>query len=179
MRSDHQDGFTLIEVLVVLVIVAIVTAVVVLAFGDFGRGRTEKIRVETFARMIRAAQSQAIITPTILGLTLTSNGYVFYQYVTNKNQPSWQKMQNAVLSQPNAFKKIFDVSVKDVAKYDPAQNSANHHPAIIFLPSGYVTAFHLLLNGQEYQFDLHVLSNGDVSIKTKIPTATTWQTISS
>ena len=79
--SRNQPGFTLIEVLVVLVIVAIITAVAIMAFGDFGKSRDEKIEVQTFMRMIPIAQSQAILTPALLGLTITNNGYQYYQQI--------------------------------------------------------------------------------------------------
>ncbi len=165
-RSIRQNGFTLIEVLVVLVIVAIITAVAVMAFGDFGRGRNEKIRAETFGRMVRAAQSQAILMPAVLGLIITPKGYKFYQWVSNQKKPKWIPLSETVLSRPNAFADWFDVHVKGIAHYDPVDDSSGKHPAIIFLPSGYVTAFDLDLKGKAHHFLVKVINNGNVKIKT-------------
>lgn len=169
---QRQRGFTLIEVLVVLVIVAIITAVAVMAFGDFGRGRSEKIGVETFTRIIGVAQSQAILTPQVLGLSITPKGFLFYTWTPKNTQGKWKPIKDSILSQPNAFAGLFDAQVKTVSRYDPTDQNTQTTPIIVFLPSGYVTPFELMLKGKEHHFDVTVSSNAafkitDVGAKTK------------
>lgn len=170
MTRQHvnQRGFTLIEVLVVLVIVAIITAVAVIVFGDFGRGRSEKIRVETFIRMLRVAQSQAILTPTVLGLKITPEGYSYYQWNVYKSHSKWRKLEDSVLSQPKAFGDLFLVRIKMISRYDPVEKTNMNNPAIVFLPSGYVTPFSLQLVGKAHRFLVTVSNNGTVVMKSDL-----------
>lgn len=164
---NAPGGFTLIEVLVVLVIVAIITMTTVLAFGDFGRGREEKIRVETFTRVMQAAQSQAILKPATYGLMITTKGYAFYQWVFAKNHGKWLPLGHDDISQPQAFKNFFMIRMKTVSGFDPVSTSYDAHPAIVILPSGFVTPFQVSLQGKVHHFILSVANNGSVKIRLK------------
>jgi type II secretion system protein H len=156
----RRAGFTLIEVLVVLIIVAIITAVAVIAFGHFGRGLRERIVVEQFERVITVAQQQAILTPAVLGLGISAKGYRFYRYTRNAaGKPTWQSM-NDVLSKPIAFHHLFSLHVKIIGAYDNAKQTRESQPAILFLPSGFVTPFELDLIGSVNDFSLTVQNNG-------------------
>jgi general secretion pathway protein H len=167
INNQKQRAFTLIEVLVILIIVSIITAVAVLAFGQFGRGRREKIIVQQFTRTITAAQQQAILTPMVLGLTITSNGYQFYQFHTPLKKPSeWLPLKNDVLSNPQAFRSIFEVNVKSIATFSLSQQDKKT-PAILFLSSGYVTPFTLELKSGASVFQIVVKNNGVVDSRTK------------
>lgn len=157
LPTPNSPGFTLIEVLVVLIIISIITAVAVLAFGSFDRGRREKIMVQQFTRVIAAAQQQAILTPMVLGLTITPNGYQFYEY---KNESQWSSLKNDALSNPQAFRDVFSVHVKSISAYSSSPKKSA--PAILFLPSGYVTPFDLTLKGDKQLFNLMIKNNGEV-----------------
>jgi general secretion pathway protein H len=157
-------GFTLIEVLVVLVIVAIITAVAVLAFGTFGASRSEKIKIETFTRMIAIAQSQAILTPTVLGLNISSQGYFYSQQVTKKTGTVWRPMSDTVLYQPSVFKGLLNVKVTMIGNYNDSATD-DTSPRIVFLPSGYVTPFTVDLKSKTKLFTVTVSNNGAVSMK--------------
>lgn len=166
INNQKQRAFTLIEVLVVLIIVAIITAIAVLAFGQFGRGRREKIIMQQFTRTITAAQQQAILTPMVLGLTITANGYQFYQFHTSLKKPSeWKALKNDVLSNSRAFRSVFDVSVKSIATFSLSQQDKKT-PVILFLPSGYVTPFTLELKSGSSVFKIAVKNNGAIDSKT-------------
>lgn len=160
-------AFTLIEVLVVLIIIAIITAVSVLVFGQFGRGRREKMIVQQFARTIRVAQQQAILTPVVLGLGVSATGYQFYQYELPQVAPAttseWHPLQNDALSKPRAFKSVFHTTVKSIATYAGVPNGHDVNPAILFLPSGYVTPFVIELSGDKRSFTITVTNNGTVT----------------
>lgn len=161
--SRNQPGFTLIEVLVVLVIVAIITAVAIMAFGDFGKSRDEKIEVQTFMRMIPIAQSQAILTPALLGLTITNDGYQYYQQILKDKHLEWKPLSDSVLSAPSAFKDLLTVHVATINAYDPDSKANHNAPSIYFLPSGYITPFEVLFKGKANQYVVKVSSNGNIS----------------
>ncbi|OGT25778.1 MAG: type II secretion system protein GspH [Gammaproteobacteria bacterium RIFCSPLOWO2_02_FULL_42_14] len=160
----RSSGFTLIEILVVLVIIAIITAVTVLAFGQFGRGRREKMIINTFSRAIQAAHQQSILTSTALGLGINANGYQFYQYQLpwNQTQGTWHRLAARSLSNPTAFHNVFHVHVLSIAHFDE-KNKTAAVPTILFLPNGSVTAFSVKLSGDKQQFVLSVQGNGAVA----------------
>lgn len=166
MRRNNR-GFTLIEILVVLLIVAIITAVAVVAFGQFGRGRREKIIVDQFVRVISVAQQQAILTPEVLGLSVTPKGYQFYQYeiFLGKNTGEWTSLENDALSNANAFRKVFNADVKSISTFESDASTKKNNPQILFLPSGFVTPFVLELSGAHNHFLITVKNNGVVSVK--------------
>ena len=165
MRLNNR-GFTLIEVLIVLLITAIITAVAVVAFGQFGRGRREKIIVDQFVRVISVAQQQAILTPEVLGLSVTNKGYQFYQYEIEleKKTGEWKSLQNDALSNSNAFRKVFNADIKSISAFE-SSDSKKTDPQILFLPSGFVTPFVLELNGAKNHFLITVKNNGVVVVK--------------
>ncbi len=165
INNHKQRAFTLIEVLVVLIIVSIITAVAVLAFGQFGRGRREKIIVQQFTRTITAAQQQAILMPMVLGLTITPTGYQFYRFQTSLKKPAeWLPLKNDVISNSTAFRSVFSVDVKSIATFSLSKQDKKT-PAILFLPSGYVTPFTLELKGGASVFQIAVKNNGMMNIR--------------
>src|SRR3989338_4580935 len=120
ITHTHTRGFTLIEILVVLVIIAILTAVTVFAFGHFGRGRREQMIANQFSRVISAAEQEAILTSTVLGLGISSQGYQFYRYqlsANNHQTGDWQPLQS-ILSNKTAFHDVFDARVLSIAHVD-------------------------------------------------------------
>ena len=170
--SNHirarTKAFTLIEVLVVIVIIAIITGVAVMAFGHFGRGRREAIIAEQFTRILTVASQQAILTPAVLGLGISATGYQFYQYElpSASEKGHWRSLGHDVLSNPHAFKNVFHTTVKSIATYATSQDKSDLSPAILFLPSGYVTPFTLELKGNSHTFNIDVKNNGVVTLRT-------------
>lgn len=157
-------GFTLIELLVVLLIVSIVTAVAIMAFGDFGARRREKVILEQFAATISAVQRQAIFTPIVMGLAITDDGYRYYHFVPKTNGDGvWRVGHSFALTQETAFKHIFKLKVNDIAAYDAGH--LNGAPSILFLPSGYVTPFKITFVGKSNTFTMDVKNNGQSVIQ--------------
>lgn len=161
-------AFTLIELLVVLVIIAIILTVAVMAFGDFGKSRKQHLAVLQLEQTIKAAQTQAILQPAVLGLSFTNNGYHYYRFWYNpkSHHYTWVDLQDDVLSQPNAFTPGTTITVNhsNIKKYHHPKTHAIH-PFIYFLPNGTTTTFRALIkfpNGQ--RFMLHVGSTGDTHV---------------
>lgn len=167
--KNYQTGFTLIEILVVLVIISIVTAVAVLAFGDFGRGRREKIVADLLQKTIPVAQQRAILQPAILGLSFSDQGYQFRQYWVDPEtkKATWKALSDDDLSRQNAFRDI-NYQLKLLEKNPDFIKKNKTHLKIIFLPNGSVTPFKLILSGEgKISYELQVQNNGTVTLKTK------------
>lgn len=75
-RAHHaQNGFTLLELMVVLTIIGFVSAAVVLAIPD-PRGRVIE-DADRFAARAAAARDEAVVTASPIGLWVSPSGYGF------------------------------------------------------------------------------------------------------
>lgn len=143
LEIGKQKAFSLIELLVVLLIISIVTAIAVIAFRDFGRGRRDKLALKQFYNVMSLAQQRAILQPAVLGLVLTKNGYVFYRYWQDDHAKTagWKRLSEDHLSKLSGF--LSDITIKLDTKYVAfsPKTASSVSPKIIFLPSGDVTPF--------------------------------------
>ncbi len=74
-RRSAQQGFTLIELMVVLTIIGFISAAVVLAMPD-PRGRVID-DADRFAARVAAARDEAVVTARPIGLWVSASGYGF------------------------------------------------------------------------------------------------------
>jgi len=86
LRRFAVNGFTLVELMVVLVIIGLMSAAVVLAIPDPRGGLVSE--AETFAARARAGQERAIMDNRPVALRLTPAGYSFEQ----ADKGAWQPM---------------------------------------------------------------------------------------
>jgi general secretion pathway protein H len=89
LRRSAENGFTLVELMVVLVIIGLMSAAVVLAIPDPRGGLVSE--AETFAARVRAAQERAIMDNRSVALRLTPAGYSFEWSVRGEWQPIGQR----------------------------------------------------------------------------------------
>ena len=87
--TGKAEGFTLVELLVVLVIVGLVSGAVLLAVPD-PRGSLEA-EAERFAARARAAQERAVMDNRAVALRVTPEGYAFEWRVEGEWQPLGQR----------------------------------------------------------------------------------------
>jgi general secretion pathway protein H len=80
-----KNGFTLVELMVVLAILGLMSAAVVLAIPDPRGGLVSE--AQTFAARIGAAQERAIMDNRAVALRLTPTGYSFERSVNGGWQP--------------------------------------------------------------------------------------------
>lgn len=86
----RADGFTLIEVLVVVVIVGIVSAVVLLSSGLVSEDRNLRQEARRMASLIELAADEALLQGRDLGLEVLQGGYRFVEYDPYNNR--WQEI---------------------------------------------------------------------------------------
>jgi general secretion pathway protein H len=75
-----RNGFTLIEVLVVIIIVGIISAVVLLSLGIVGDDRGLQTEARRMSSLIELATDEAIMQGRDFGLEFTQTGYRFVEY---------------------------------------------------------------------------------------------------
>ncbi|KAA9018309.1 type II secretion system protein GspH [Sphingobium limneticum] len=75
LRRSAENGFTLVELMVVLTIIGFISAAVVLAIPD-PRGRVIE-DADRFAARVAAARDEAVVTARPMGLWVSASGYGF------------------------------------------------------------------------------------------------------
>lgn len=136
----QRQGFTLIEVMIVIVIVGVVLAVAVMSMNVVGDKRQVKAAAAQLKTVIQTAEQEATLLPAVLRLDFSPTGYKFYAYRDRK----WQSLRDDNLSRSHAFGSEVLVKVK--------RNKQNKkkHSMIIFSDSGDVEPFTILLTDKKH-----------------------------
>ena len=92
MKRARRNGFSLIELLVVIVIIGLLSSVVVLTMAD-PRGRITG-DADRFAGRVRAARDSAIVSGRPMALWVSQTGYGFER----RQDGTWQAMSEGPLA---------------------------------------------------------------------------------
>lgn len=85
----RKNGFSLLELLVVLLIIGIIVSFVVLRVGDFGQSRKIEATMNQLVALIKLSQQQALLTSTPIKIAIDDQGFVFSHYRDHK----WQAIK--------------------------------------------------------------------------------------
>jgi type II secretion system protein H len=166
LTVPKQNGFTLIELMVVLVIVAIITAMASLAFyrADAQRGM---VALTTFNRALIAMREQAILRQQTLGVYLTDNGYHVDEISPDhKGNFIQTPIPDNSLDQPDAFAGRWELVLQQgafmVKGEDGTLTSPKDQPILAVLPDGTLTpiAFTFGPHQEKPWWSVAVASNG-------------------
>ena len=114
-ERTSQDGFTLVELMVVLTIIGFISAAVVLAIPD-PRGRVIE-DADRFAARVAAARDEAVVTAAPMGLWVSASGYGFQrrdggQWVALEDKPfvtaNWKSGTRALVGKDGRQQIAFD-----------------------------------------------------------------------
>lgn len=154
----NKQGFTLIEIMIVIVIIGITVGSALIAFGDFGESKRILFAAEQLTNTLRLAQQQAILETSTLGLHVNNKGY---QIVQLQNNSQWSPMSSRGLFKPNTFPQNTLIHLKINT------NPLHGAPEIIISAAGDMTPFTLSFsNNKEHRLALLTGSrNGDLKFK--------------
>ena len=159
-----SNGYTLIEILIVLFILSIVTSVALLSIG-----RNDNKRFATFAdeltETISLAKEQALLQSSVLGLTIEDHALHFGALSTEGGKNQWLPLQDNVLQKyriPSGIQ--LTVRTSDSTNVTPNHGS----PQIIISANGELTPFTIYI-GKPNEKPRYVVigdEDGDVTNKT-------------
>jgi general secretion pathway protein H len=143
-RSGNADGFTLIELMVVLVIFGLMSAAVVLALPDAGGGLIGE--AERFAARARAAQERAIMDNRPVALRLTAAGYQFEWAVKG----AWQPL---------------DAEPFEAQRWREGTKAAAADDRIVFDSTGFADPLEVTLTREDDRVAVEVADGGDIRVR--------------
>ncbi len=136
-----QQGFTLLEVMVVVVIISILLTFVTLSVNNNNAMRQVQLEAERITYLLQLAQEQAILQGQTIGVELLPRGYRFYQLRAN----TWQSLNrddtffNRQLPPAMSFSLYSEDRAVLLDDIDPL-------PQLLLLSSGELVPFRVLLH---------------------------------
>ncbi len=148
--ATRHNGFTLLEILVVLIILSITVTFALLATGDFGRDRQARYFSRNIARLLTVVRQQAILQPGVYGVRFGKHSLQFFRW-----QDRWILMRAENLFRPRRYPPSWQVQV--ISKLDNVPGK----PQILFQPVGTITPFTLYINQNTR---VEGRANGDITL---------------
>jgi general secretion pathway protein H len=154
--KQNNQGFTLIEILVVILIVGITLGFALLSFGDFGSKRRIVMAAEQFVNDIKLAQQQAILGTDTLGIHIDKTQYEVLRFIPPNH---WRAMTHGFF-RPQKFPENTIVTLVNRA-------IVSSDPQIIINASGDITPFKLLFSSSNEADIVEVVGehNGNVMVQ--------------
>ena len=147
-RNAVQNGFTLIEILVVLVIIGLMAALAVFTMGGSSQQRELEVEVQNLYLLMQVVSEQAVLNNLEVGLVIETDNYQFVVF-DDENQV-WE-ISPERLFQAHDLPPWLSVDAT-VASDAPrlTNNNKKLRPNVVFFSSGESTAFdiELMVKGQ-------------------------------
>ena len=163
-RPCRGNGFTLIEVLVVVVIIGIVSAIAVLALGNLGDDRELQNEARRMTSLIEMASDEATLQGRDFGVQLLQRGYRFVEFDPLTEQ--WSEVFGDDLMRPRtlADDTEFDLFLEDkrvLLKFDAAETERSDDDDDSDITQDYVPHVLVLSSGDITPFVLEIFRNTD------------------
>lgn len=152
-----MDGFTLIEIMVVLTIIGITLG---LSMANFGTDERQKLQQEgrRLALLLSHASQTALSTGKSIGWKPTVHNYIFFQYQVVNNQ--WALMKQEQTLRPRDLPDNIRIG-----KITIAGQLAQKNEMIVFSPSGVNTEFDVTLHSEHAKINIHGDFLGKVAVE--------------
>jgi general secretion pathway protein H len=143
--ARREQGFSLMEMLVVLILIAVVGGLTMLSLSSSSERRTKE-ETERLQQVMQLAADEAVMEGTEMGAYLTPQSYEFLRFDATKRQ--WQPLTDAAFA-PHALPGGVTLALtlgQGTIKLPTAKDNQEHHPALLFLSTGEMTAFRVVLS---------------------------------
>ena len=139
-----EQGFTLLEVMVVLVLIGIITGFAVLSFNT----QSNQERIADIARRLAVImelnQQEAIILGEQRGMLFSASGYDLLKL---SNDGHWQRLDGSELM--TSYRLPNDITLELVVEGQSVGFSEVSAPQLVFLSTGEMTEFQLMLEASD------------------------------
>lgn len=161
-RTLKKQGYTLIEILIVLFIISIVTSVALLSIR-YNENKQIESFASKFADLFRLAEEQAMLQPNVLGLSIDYSQFQFSHLQFQANQQQWLPLDDTILGQqfiPNNIQIALEI------QGDRTNLNESKLPQIIISSNGDITPFTLYVGQKGKKPSYMVSGEADGSIRT-------------
>ena len=145
-RADRCNGFSLLELLVVVTIIAIFAGVAVLSLGTLGSDRDVQREATRLQSLIDLLAEEAVLESRDYGLFFSETGYRFYVYdhltLTWLEPIGDQLLAERTLEEPLQLSlELEDREVRLEPDFDDMDVNEQPEPQVIVFGTGQVTPF--------------------------------------
>ncbi len=150
-RSNRasERGLTIVEVLMVVFIIGLTAGIVTLTIPQ--RPTEEQAGAQAFARVLREAQDQAILSGQPIGLTLGERGYALVQ---------WRRERWVPHGSPVALPRQLEIVEQE--EQSNTETQPQNWPDLVFDPTGIVEMAEFQLRGRGIRIDVSINEAGEV-----------------
>lgn len=141
-HSNDNQGYTLIEILIVMLIISIVSGIVLLTISKPSY-QTLRFFKEDFIQTISLAKEEAILQPAVLMMELSNNSLKFFRYMgTAEDGNAWMPLNSRFLTN-KVIPSTIVVRLDNLSQHSSMEDEGA--PRIIFSTNGSVTPFKLYI----------------------------------
>jgi general secretion pathway protein H len=160
------QGFTLVEVMVVVVIIAIIINVAVISFSN--NPRSDQLNKEStrLKSLIEIAGEEALLRSTLIGVDIAEQRYGFLRLVEGE----WQPLDDDLFRERNLPDEL-KLTIVSSQQTSDEEDDKKRTPEIILLNSGEMTPFDLKISSHESDdyYRLNGSETGELSLKHVTP----------
>lgn len=160
--QQPKAGYTLLEVLVVLVIISVVASMAVLTIGHNSNKELQAF-TQTLTETLTLAEEQALLQPTMLGLSLTPQSFRFYEYRQTGTETSWKPLSDPELGL-HTIPSDIQLNLQIAHTKQPLSPETNKTPSILISTNGTLTPFVILIGKKNQKPRYQVIGRADGSI---------------
>lgn len=143
LRPNHQQGFSLLEILVVVVILGIAATIVAPNVALLGEDDKVNEELRRLNALIGMASERALIENTDWGLVIEEDSYQFQHFVYSDKaarQRVWQDVEGSLFRQ-----RSLDESLRFELKLVQAKKAQSKLPSVLLYASGESNNFEIFI----------------------------------
>lgn len=156
-----NQGFTLIEILIVIVIISIVSGIAALTISRNQQKQYESL-ANRLSHLITLAEEEAMLRPATLGLAFTPESFQFFEYQNKatENKTHWQAQTDKLYGLHS-----FSPNIKLTVKVQNKTVALDGQPHIIISASGDIVPFTIWIGKEDEppSYQVTGYANGNVT----------------
>ena len=156
----RQNGFTLLEILVVMILLGIILSVAVLSTGGSKERELEE-EVQRMVRLMQLAKEEAVLNRLELAIKFSPNAYEFLR----QQQDDWLPYTDERLFKPRTLGEEYELRLlQDGISVSLQEKDAGR---IMLLSSGEMTPFELYIGLYNSDQRFHLIGNalGEITVE--------------